>query len=105
MIKTSELYEGVNLKGFTPKEIENNKKLYEYLVNSANKANFLNEGIDDEIDEGMLTGLLGAAAGGLIGPTIGKVLCKVLGVNEQGTLGKLFTSSLVTSAIGYELGA
>lgn len=106
MIRTNELFEGHmdKLKGCTQKDIQKAKELYEYIVTQAAKANYLNEGLDDKIDEGILTGLLGGVAGNLIGPAIGRAICKVLGISENGTLGKLMTSSLVTTAMGYELG-
>ena len=104
MVHTSELFEGINLQGYDYNEIQNCKTLYEYLVDSADRAAFLNEGMDTTIDEGLLTGLLGGAAGALIGPTIMRAVCRILGVNETGSLGKLLTSPLVTGAIGMELG-
>lgn len=105
MIKTNELFEGHMgcLQGATPAQIRKAKELYEYIVNQAAKANYLNEGLDDKLDEGILTGLLGGVSMAMVGPIIGKAICKVLGVNENGTLGKLLTSSLVNSSIGYEI--
>lgn len=102
---TSELFEGLDLQGHEYAEIQNCKTLYEYLVDSAEKAEFLNESIDDTIDEGLLTGLIGGAAGALIGPTVMRAVCRILGINEGGTLGKLLTSPLVTGSIGAELAA
>jgi len=58
----------------------------------------------EEIDEGFLSGLVGGTAGALVGPAIGKAICKALGIDEKGTLGKLLTSRLVTTAIGVALG-
>ena len=103
MIKTNELFEGVDLQGHNIKEIQNCKELYEYLVKAGQKANFLNEGLDSQIDEGVFTAMLGGATGALIGPAIGRALCRVLGISEGGTLGKLLTSTLVTTAIGAEI--
>lgn len=103
MIRTGELFEGINLQGQSLKDINKCKKLYEEIVNAGKKANFLNEGLEDELNEGLFTSLIGGTAGALIGPTIAKALCRVLGVNEYGTLGKLLTSPLVTAAIGAEL--
>lgn len=106
MVTTKEVF-GDNmdiLEGVSVKDIKNAKALYEYIVMSGAKANYLNEGLDDKVDEGLLSGLLGATAGNLIGPAIGRALCKVLGINENGTLGKLLNSKLVTTAMGFELG-
>ena len=57
------------------------------------------------MDEGLFTALLGGAAGATIGPAIMKAICKILGIDVNGTLGKLLTSSLVMGALGTELGA
>jgi len=56
------------------------------------------------MDEGLFTALLGGVAGATIGPAIMKAICKILGIDQNGTLGKLMTSSLVMSALGAELG-
>ncbi len=101
---TDELFEGINIQGRDRAEIENCKTLYQYLLDSADKAEFMNESIDDTIDEGLLTGLIGGAAGALLGPTVMRAVCRILGVNEQGTLGKLLTSPLVAGSVGAELG-
>lgn len=93
----------INFKGSSPAQIKAAYQLYDYIVESAEKSNFLNESADSNIDEGLLSGLLGAAGGALVGPIVGKAICKVLGINESGTLGKLLTSTLVTSAMSYEL--
>ena len=103
-ITTNELFEGVNLKGVSAKEINNAKALYEYIVTAKKKADFLNEDIDSQLDEGILTGLLGGIIGATLGPALGMALCKVLGISEYGTLGKLITSRLVLCALGAELG-
>ena len=103
MIRTGELFEGIDLRGQSLNDINKCKQLYEELINAGKKADFLNEGLDSELDEGLFTALIGGTAGALIGPTIAKALCRILGVNECGTLGKLLTSPLVTAAIGAEL--
>lgn len=100
-----QLFEGYNLEGHGYAEIQNCRTLYQYLLDSADKAEFMNEGLDDAIDEGLLTGLIGGAAGALIGPTVMRAVCRILGINEGGTLGKLLTSPLVTGSIGAELAA
>lgn len=56
------------------------------------------------MDEGLFTALLGGVAGATIGPAIMKAVCKILGIDQNGTLGKLMTSSLVMGALGMELG-
>jgi uncharacterized membrane protein YeaQ/YmgE (transglycosylase-associated protein family) len=61
----------------------------------------LNKG--EEIDEGFFGALVGGTAGALVGPAIGKAVCSALGIKEEGVLGKLITSRLVTTAIGAAL--
>ncbi len=58
----------------------------------------------EEVDEGFLSGLVGGTVGALAGPAIGKAICRVLGIDQKGSLGKLLTSRLVTTALGYTLG-
>jgi hypothetical protein len=92
---TSKIFEAEEIKGLTPKQIEEGENAYKILVEKLEKG--------EEIDEGVFTGLLGAGVGALAGPAIGKAICKVLGIEEGGPLGKLLTSRLVTAAMGYAL--
>jgi len=93
---SSKIFETEEIKGLTPEQIAEGEKAYNILVEKLQNG--------EEIDEGLFTGLLGAGVGALAGPAIGKAICKALGIDEGGTLGKLLTSRLVTSAIGYALG-
>ena len=102
---TNELFEGVDLSKVSVKEVQNAKKLFNYIVESAAIAQEEGKPIDDVMDEGLFTALLGGVAGATIGPAIMKAICKILGIDQNGTLGKLMTSSLVMSALGAELGA
>ena len=81
----------------TPEDLQKAEKFYNELVEHLKTGK--------ELDEGFLTGLLGGAAGALVGPAVGKAICKILGIDQNGHLGKLLTSRLVTTAIGYELGS
>lgn len=56
------------------------------------------------LNEGVFKAVIGGLAGMAIGPAITKAICKVLGIDVNGQFGKLVTSRLVTTAIGYELG-
>lgn len=98
------LFEGVDIKTLTPEQMQNTKKLYNYIVESAEIAKKENVKLDDVLDEGIFSALLGGTAGATIGPAIGRALCKVLGVTENGVLGNLLTSRVVLAALGYELG-
>ena len=101
---TNELFEGVDLSKVSVKEVQNAKKLFNYIVESAAIAQEEGKSIDDVMDEGLFTTLLGGVAGATIGPAIMKAVCKILGIDQNGTLGKLMTSSLVMGALGSELG-
>lgn len=98
------LFEGIDLTGYTPKQIMDSKKLYNYIVESAEIAKEEGKDLGDVIDEGIFGSLLGIAAGATVGPSIMKAVCKVLGIDEKGVLGSLLTSRVVLSAMGAELG-
>lgn len=55
-----------------------------------------------ELDESFLGKLIGGVAGFLIGPTIGKIIARTLGV-EKGVLYDMFTSRIVSAALGVAL--
>ena len=93
--KVSKIFEAEEVKGLTPDQVAEGEKAYNIIVEKLQNG--------EEIDEGLFTGLLGAGVGALAGPAIGRAICKALGIDEGGTLGKLLTSRLVTSAIGYAL--
>lgn len=101
---TNELFEGVDLTNVSAKEVQNAKKLFNYIVESAAIAQEEGKTLDDVMDEGLFTALLGGVAGSTIGPAIMKAICRILGIDVNGTLGKLLTSSLVLGALGAELG-
>lgn len=103
-ISVQELFEGYDFATVSEDEKEAGKRLYDYIVESAEVAEIEGKSLDDTLDEGILTGLLGSAAGAAFGPALGRALCKVLGINPSGTLGNLLTSRLVLGALGYELG-
>ena len=103
-ISEVELFEGIDDSQYTLTEVEGAKRLYNYIIESAQVAEIENKKLGDVIDEGILTGLLGGAAGAAFGPTLGRALCKVLGINPSGPLGNLLQSRVVLSALGYELG-
>lgn len=89
-----QLFESTQIEGLSEKEIQEAseiyKKLDEYIANG---------GKLQDLDEGFFSGLLGAGAGAAFGPAIGKAICKALGI-ERGALYDLFTSRMVTAAIG-----
>jgi hypothetical protein len=94
--QTSRVFESKEIYSLSPDQLYESEQAYDKIVEK------LEQGQD--LDEGILTGLLGAGVGALAGPAIGRAICKVLGIDQEGTLGKLLTSRLVTTAMGYALG-
>jgi len=94
--ETSKIFEAEQIKGLTPDQIQEGEKLYAKLVEKIEKG--------EEIDEGLFGAIAGGVVGALVGPAIGKAICHVLGIDQKGHLGKLFTSRLVTTALGIALG-
>ena len=93
---SSKIFEAEEIKDLTPDQIQEGEKAYRLILEKLEKG--------EEIDEGFFSGLLGAGAGALVGPVVGRAICKALGIDENGILGKLLTSRLVSSTIGYALG-
>ena len=58
----STLFEGIDLSHYTPEQIMGSKKLYDYIVESAEIAREENRPLDDVVDEGIFGALVGAAA-------------------------------------------
>lgn len=98
------LFEGVDISNATPQELMNSRKLYNYIVESAEIAKEQNVGIDEVIDEGLFSAIALGTLGATAGPAIMKAVCKILGISENGTLGNLLTSRVVLAAICGELG-
>jgi hypothetical protein len=94
-IKRSKIFEAEEIKGLSEEQIAEAERTYNLLVEKLQKG--------EEISEGLFSGILGAAGGALVGPAIGRAICHALGIDENGTFGKLLTSRLVTAAIGYAL--
>jgi len=96
LAQTSKIFESEEIIGLTPEQIQEGEKAYYQILEKLKKG--------DDIDEGLIGSLVGGAAGALLGPAIMKALCKILGISEDGTLGKLLTSRLVMTAVGVTLG-
>jgi hypothetical protein len=94
--KTSRVFESHEIQHLTPDQIFEAEKVYDKILEKLKKG--------EDIEEGFLGGLIGGGIGFLAGPAIGKALCHALGIKEDGILGKLLTSQLVTTAIGVALG-
>ena len=103
-VKYNNLFEGIDLSQYTPEEIMESKKVYDYIVEANNIAK--QEGIPFEnvMDEGLFSSLITGAVSATVGQSIMKAICKCLGIDEKGTLGSLLTSKIVLAAMGAELG-
>lgn len=66
--------------------------------------NYTIEQLQEELaNEGLVGSILGGLTGFALGQSIGKIVANALGV-EKGLLYDIFTSRLVGTAIGYNLG-
>lgn len=92
------LFECTQTEGLTEEQINEAEQIYNKIDDYLAKGGKL-----QDLDEGFFSGLVGGAAGAAFGPAIGKAICKALGI-ERGVLYDLFTSRLVTTAIGVALG-
>lgn len=95
-----------DFKLFLDYKSEENKGLY-YLTEQENaqideyvKMFESEHGTDlSKLDEAFFGKVLGGVAGFLVGPTIGKIIANALGI-EKGILFDMFTSRLVSTALG-----
>jgi hypothetical protein len=60
--------------------------------------------LNGNLDESLFGAILGGIAGLTLGTKVGKLICKVLGIDENGPLGRLLTSKMTATAIGVALG-
>ena len=94
--KSSRIFEAEEIKDLSIDEIATAEAAYDILVEKLVNG--------EAIEEGFFGGLVGGVAGAIAGPAIGRAICTVLGIKEDGPLGKLLTSRLVTTAMGITLG-
>ncbi len=104
MSKYNNLFEGIDLSQYTPKQIIDSKKVYDYIIEANEIAKKENKPLEDVIDEGLFSTIIGGAVAATVGQSIMKAICKCLGIDEKGTLGNLLTSRLVLTAMGAQLG-
>ncbi|MFM2010506.1 MAG: hypothetical protein RLZZ479_897 [Bacteroidota bacterium] len=73
------------------------------IIEVGNFEKKLNEIVDKEgipgLEKAISEGIFGAALGYLVGPSIGRVVARALGI-EKGILYDMFTSRLVSAALG-----
>lgn len=90
------LQEDMDLSYLTEEEIVESERIYKELQEAVEIHGIQN------IDEGILSTIIGGAAGFFLGPTIGKIIANALGI-EKGILYDMFTSRLVSTALGASL--
>jgi hypothetical protein len=99
--------ESVTTPLFTDYKAERNKGI-SYLTEEENQmvdqyVQVFETEHDSKIDEGIFGKIVGGLSGFLVGPTIGKIIAKALGI-ERGILYDMFTSRLVSTALGSAIG-
>jgi hypothetical protein len=65
-------------------------------------SDYVKENGIENLDEGILGKIIGGVAGFVIGPAIGKIIANALGI-DKGILYDMFTSRLVSAALGASL--
>jgi len=93
---SSKIFEAEEIKDISPEQLNEAENAYNIIVEKLQNG--------EEIDEGILGGLIGAGVGALAAATVMKGICNALGIDKNGTLGKLLTSKLVLASVGYTLG-
>jgi len=94
--KSSRIFEADEIKDLSENQILEAEAAYDIIVEKLKNG--------EQIEEGFLGALVGGVAGAVAGPAVGRAICAVLGIKEDGALGKLLTSRLVTTAMGIALG-
>ena len=91
------IFEAHEVSELNESEIREAERIYYEL------SNYIKENGFNELDEGILGKIIGGAAGFIIGPAVGKIIANALGI-EKGILYDMFTSRLVSAALGASLG-
>ena len=80
------------------KYITEDSLVYDELIQKLQEAKENNT----PINEGIFGALMGGLTGATVGPTIMNAVCKALGIDPKGSMGNLFTSRLICTAVaGY----
>jgi hypothetical protein len=87
------IFESYEVEHLSEAEVKEAERVYKELSEHIKKHGF------EGIDEGLLGTIVGGLAGFVIGPAVGKIIANALGV-ERGILYDMFTSRLVSAALG-----
>ncbi len=90
------IFESHEVEGLTEGEVVEAERVYRELTQ------YIKENGIENLDEGILGKIVGGLAGFVIGPAIGKIIASALGI-EKGILYDMFTSRLVSAALGASL--
>lgn len=90
------IFEAHEVTDLNESEVMDAERIYRELV-----MHIKENGIET-LDEGILGKIVGGVAGFVIGPAVGKVIANALGI-DKGILYDMFTSRLVSAALGASL--
>ncbi len=93
---TGPIFEEHLLENLNEADILEAERIYQEL------AAYIKENGIENLDEGILGRIIGGVAGFVIGPAVGKIVANALGI-EKGILYDMFTSRLVSAALGASL--
>lgn len=91
------IFESYEVSGLNEAEVAEAERVYREL-----SEHIMAHGIEN-LDEGIFGKIIGGLAGFVVGPAIGKIIANALGV-ERGILYDMFTSRLVSTALGAAIG-
>lgn len=79
-------------------------ELNESMVREMVAKYIIENNLMENVEEGLGGKIAGGAIGAFAGKTIMKKMCEILGIEENGILGRVLCSRLVTAGIGTEVG-
>ena len=83
MSKYNNLFEGIDLSQYTPEQIMESKKVYDYIVEANEIAKQEGVPFEEVMDEGLFSALVGGAVGSTVGQSISATLRNNDGVREK----------------------
>ena len=90
------IFESYEVEGLSESEVMEAERIYREL------SQYIKENGIENLDEGILGKIIGGLTGFVIGPAVGKIIASALGI-ERGILYDMFTSRLVSAALGASL--
>jgi hypothetical protein len=90
------IFESYEIEGLNENEVSEAERVYQELTA------YIKENGIENLDEGILGKIVGGLTGFVIGPAVGKIVANALGI-DKGILYDMFTSRLVSAALGASL--